>query len=69
MAGDVRHQSESIAVEVLGCGTLGGDTATLGGLYDLVLTVLAFLLCDEIGDHDAFPFEGVVPFVMTYVRR
>jgi len=54
LTGDVCHQSESVTVEVLGCGTLSGHPAALGIGDGLALTAVGFLLCDVIVDHDVF---------------
>ncbi len=50
LTGDVCHQGEAVAVELLG-GTLSGDPTTFDGDGELALTIVDFLLCDEFADH------------------
>ncbi len=52
---DVGHQSQSVAVELLGGHPLGGNPTALGLRRELVLTVVHLLLCDVFGDHVDFP--------------
>ncbi|MEO6605991.1 MAG: hypothetical protein ABIN55_10295 [Aeromicrobium sp.] len=51
LTGDVRHQCETVTVELLGGDPLCCDAATLCVGDEVTLTVVDFLLCDEFGDH------------------